>query len=126
MTPSYLSDLSLRSLSASRQGDDTEFLNMFRDFAKFLKEFNIVSLAIAFVMGSASTALVNSLVKDIVMPLLAPLLSGDEWRSAVLQLGPINLPYGSFLAELINFLILAFVVFFVATKLLKMESVPKK
>jgi large conductance mechanosensitive channel len=99
---------------------------MLRDFAKFLREFNIISLAIAFVMGSASTTLVNSLVEDIIMPLLSPLLSGDEWRAAVLELGAINLPYGSFIAELINFIILAFVVFVVATKVFKMESVPKK
>ncbi len=99
---------------------------MIRDFAKFLREFNIITMAIAFVMGTASTALVNSLVKDIVMPLLAPLLSGDEWRTAAWHFGPINLPYGSFIAELINFVILAFVVFVVATKLFKMDSIPKK
>lgn len=93
-----------------------------RDFKAFLKEYKIISLAIAFVMGQASTTLVNSLVKDLFMPLVSPLLSGSEWKTAVLTLGPVRLNYGSFLAELINFTILAFVVFIIAKILFKDEQ----
>ena len=93
---------------------------------KFLKEFNVVALAIAFILGMASTTLVKSLVDDIVMPVISPLLSGEGWRDAMLNIGPVHIAYGSFLAELLNFLILALVVFLVAKKLLKMEEVPKK
>jgi len=99
---------------------------MLKEFVKFLKEFNVVALAIGFVMGSASTNLVKSLVDDIVMPILSPILSGDGWKEATLDIGKVHMAYGSFLAELLNFLILALVIFFVAKKLLKMEEVPKK
>jgi large conductance mechanosensitive channel len=96
---------------------------MTKDFLAFLKEFNIISLASAFIMGAASTTLVGSLVKDIIMPILAPLLSSDSWREATLNLGPVHITYGSFLAELVNFVILAFVVFLIAKKILKLEKV---
>lgn len=99
---------------------------MVREFLDFLKEYNIVALAMAFVMGTASTTLVNSLVNDIVMPFFAPILSGGEWKTAMLNLGPIHVAYGSFLAQLINFAILALVVFFIAKKILKEEKVGKK
>lgn len=90
-----------------------------KEFLEFLKEYKIVSLAIAFVMGSASTALVNSLVKDILMPVIVPLVSAGPWRDAALVIGPVRLAYGSFFAELINFLVLAAVVFVVVKKIIK-------
>lgn len=99
---------------------------MFKEFLKFLKEFNVMALAIAFILGMASTALVKSLVDDIIMPILSPMLSGEGWQSATLNMGPVSIAYGSFLAELVNFVILALVVFLVAKKILKMEEIPKK
>lgn len=96
---------------------------LIREFVDFLKEYKIISLAMAFIMGSASTSLINSLVKDMVMPILTPLLSAKTWSDAVLTLGPIHVKYGSFLAELLNFTILALVVFFIAKKILKDEKV---
>ena len=99
---------------------------MLKEFAKFLKEFNVISLAVGFVMGTASTALVNSLVKDILMPIAAPLMSAESWKEAVLHIGPIAIAYGSFIAELFNFLILALIIFVVVKKLLKMEAGAKK
>lgn len=92
------------------------------EFISFLKEYNVISLSVAFVMGAASNGLVNSLVKDVFMPLIAPLLSADSWKEAMLRLGPISIAYGSFLAELMNFVILALIIFIVVKKILKMEK----
>jgi len=92
---------------------------LLKEFLTFIKEYNIVSLAAAIVMGTASTALVNSLVKDIFMPMIAPLLSSETWREAVFQIGPIALKYGSFIAEAINFTVVSFVVFLVVKKLIR-------
>lgn len=88
----------------------------------FLKEYKIASLAIAFIMGAASTDLVNSLVKDIIMPLLEPLMTSDSWQEATVQIGAISLRAGAFMAELFNFIILGLVIFIVAKKILKLES----
>ena len=99
---------------------------MLKDFRDFLKEYKIIGLAFAFIMGAASTSLINSLVKDIVMPIINPLLLGGDWKEATLSIGPIIIRWGSFLAELINFAILAFVVFVIAKKILKQDVGKKK
>ena len=99
---------------------------MFKEFAKFLKEFNVISLAVGFVMGTASTALVGSLVKDVLMPIAEPFMGSESWREAVWNIGPVHIAIGSFAAELFNFFILAIIIFIVAKKLLKMEVGAKK
>ena len=95
---------------------------MLKDFIVFLKEYNITSLAIAFAMGTATTGLVTSLVQDILMPLLSPLFLNESWKTAVLHLGPVVLNLGAFLGQLLNFLLIALVVFIVAKKVLKIEK----
>ncbi len=95
---------------------------MIREFLEFLKEYKVISFAIAFVMGSASTSLVNSFVKDVLMPIIAPLLSSKTWETAMLNIGPVSIAFGSFLAALLNFIILAFIVFILAKKLLEPEN----
>lgn len=98
---------------------------MFKEFVNFLREYKIFSLAVAFVMGTASTALVNSLVKDVVMPIIGPFLSTGFWREAVLDFGSAHVAIGSFLAELLNFLILAFIIFVIAKKIVKIDHKKK-
>ena len=97
-----------------------------REFLLFLKEYKVVSLAIAFVIGEASTSLVTSLVKDILLPIAAPLMSAETWKEAVFSIGPVTISYGSFLADLINFIILALIIFIVAKKVIKEENSSKK
>lgn len=92
------------------------------EFIAFIKEYNIVALAVAFVMGSASTTLVNSLVKDIFMPLISLLLPNGAWSEATFTIGSATVRYGAFLAELINFVVLALVVFFIIRKLMTLAS----
>lgn len=101
-------------------------IGMIKEFVQFLKEYKVVSLAVGFVMGAASTNLVNSLVKDILMPVAAPFLAAESWQTATLHIGPVKIVYGSFLAELLNFAILALIVFLIAKKILKMETDSKK
>ena len=95
---------------------------MIKEFLEFLKEYKVISFGIAFVMGTASTNLVNSFVKDVLMPIIAPLLSSQAWETAILKIGPVNIAYGSFLAALLNFIILAFLVFILVKKLLEPEN----
>ncbi len=92
---------------------------MLKQFIEFIKEYNVVALAIAFIMGTASTTLVQSFVNDILMPIIAPIFASESWKTATLNLGPIHMVYGSFLASLINFTIMALAVFIIARKLLK-------
>ena len=98
---------------------------LFREFVTFLKEYKVVSLAVAFVIGTASTNLVDSLVTNIILPLVAPLQAAETWDKAVFSFGPVTLTYGAFLDELINFIILALLVFLLARQLLKLEKTQK-
>ncbi|HTX86843.1 MAG TPA: MscL family protein [Candidatus Nanoarchaeia archaeon] len=99
---------------------------MLKEFIEFLKEFKVISLAVAFVLGAASTNLVSAFVKDIFMPIISPLLSSGSWQTATLNLGPIAIAYGAFLAEFLNFIILATVIFIVVKKIMKTEDAEKK
>jgi len=96
------------------------------EFKEFLKEYKVVGLAIGIIMGLASTALVKSIVDNIIMPIISPLLPAGGWREATFILGQVTIGWGAFLAELINFLIIAWVVFMVAKYLIREEKVTKK
>ena len=97
-----------------------------KEFLAFLREYKVFSLAVAFIIGEASTGLVNSLVRDILLPLAAPLISAETWKEAVFTLGPVTISYGAFVSDLLNFIILALIIFIVAKKIIKMEEEEKK
>jgi large conductance mechanosensitive channel len=97
-----------------------------QEFKEFLNEYKVVGLAIAFIMGAAATTLVQSLVNNIVMPIITPFIPGGAWQTATLALGPIVLGWGAFVGALINFILLALVVFLIAKFILKEEKVTKK
>jgi len=101
-------------------------MKQLKEFMDFLKEYKVIALAIAFIMGVAATALVKSLVDNIIMPIITPFIPGGGWKTAVLALGPIRLSWGAFLGEVINFVIIAFVIFMVAKIVMKEEKVTKK
>ncbi len=101
-------------------------MGVLSDFKDFLYEYKVIPLAIAFIMGIASTALIKSLVDNIVMPIITPFVPGGAWETATVSVGPVVLRWGVFLGELINFIIIAFVVFIIAKKVLKEEKVTKK
>jgi large conductance mechanosensitive channel len=96
------------------------------EFKDFLKEYKIIGLAIAFIIGVAATALIKSLVENVVMPIITPFIPGGAWREAFFNLGPIVIKWGAFMGELINFIIIALVIFMIAKLLLKEEKVTKK
>ncbi|MBI2146476.1 MscL family protein [Candidatus Woesearchaeota archaeon] len=95
------------------------------EFKEFLKEYKVLALAIAFVMGAASTAMIKSLVDQIIMPLVTPFVPGGAWKTAAFSWGPFVIGWGQFLGELINFIIIALVVFLIVKKLMKEESEKK-
>ncbi len=96
------------------------------EFKDFLYEYKVIPLAIAFIIGIASTALIKSFVDNVIMPIITPFIPGGAWRTATVDLGPIVISWGAFLGELINFTIIAFVVFIIAKKVLKEEKVEKR
>lgn len=92
-------------------------------FMQFIKEQNIVGLAIGLVLGTHAGALVNSLVNNVFMPPIGILLGSTKglrgWTIALGDTGA-EMALGAFLNDLINFIILAFVIYIVI-KLLKLD-----
>jgi large conductance mechanosensitive channel len=101
-------------------------MGIIKEFKEFLREYKVIGLAVAFIMAVAATALVTALVNDIIMPLVTPFVPGGEWKTAKLILGPFTFAWGDFVSALINFIIIAFVVFMIAKLVLKEEKVAKK
>ena len=99
---------------------------LMKEFLDFLKEYKVVALAIGFIMGIASTALIKSLVDNIIMPLLSPLISGGNWKTAVLTIWKFKIGWGAFLGELINFALIALIVFLIAKFIMREVKVAKK
>ncbi len=99
---------------------------LIKDFLGFLREYKVVSVALAFVMATASTALVNSFVKDILLPVASPMFSVASLREEIFAVGPVRIAYGSFLAEILNFIFLGFVVFLIAKKIFREDHAEKK
>ena len=102
-------------------------MGFIKEFKDFLNEYKVLALAIAFVIGVAITDLVQSLVKNIIMPLVAPLLSaaGSDWQTATFDIGPFHFGLGAFLGSVINFIIIAIVIFIIAKQVMKQEKVGK-
>lgn len=101
-------------------------MGMVSEFKEFLSEYKVMGLAVAFIMGAAVTTLVKSLVDNLIMPIVAVLLPNGDWQTAMLELGPVKLGIGPFLSALLNFVIIAWVVFVLAKMVLREEKVTKK
>ena len=99
---------------------------LIKEFVEFLKEYKVIALAIAFIIGVGATALIKSLVDNIVMPTITAFIPGGAWKTYILTLGPFNWGIGAFVGELVNFIIIAFVVFLMAKFIMGEEKVTKK
>lgn len=95
-------------------------------FIAFLKEYGIIGLAIAVIIGAAVSKLVSALVADIIMPIVTFFIPGGDWRSAKLVLGPIVLALGDFIGAVLDFIIIALVIYLLAKWVLREEKVGKK
>jgi len=96
------------------------------EFKEFLKEYKVMGLAVAFIIGAALTALTQALVNFIIMPIITPFIPGGGWKEATFAIGSIIISWGAFLAALINFIIIAFVVFMMVKYLFKEKKEDKK
>lgn len=83
----------------------------FIDFKNFAMKGNILDMAIGVVMGTAFTAIVNSLVKDVFTPIISALTGVANFENLNFKLGEAIINYGNFLNAIISFIIVAFSIF---------------
>jgi len=84
---------------------------MMNEFKEFIARGNVIDLAVGVVMGTAFSAIVTSLVNDIIMPLVGILIGGVDFAGLSVNIVDAKLMYGSFIQSVINFLIIAFCIF---------------
>jgi large conductance mechanosensitive channel len=107
---------------------------MIRGFKEFLVKNNVLALAVAVIVGGAVGKVVSSLAADIIMPLIGPAIPGGNWRTATIEFGKkigadgkevINtINVGTFFGNVVDFLIIAIVVYVITKMLLKEAPVP--
>ena len=99
---------------------------------KFIEEFkafalrgNVMDMAIGVIIGGAFTSIVTSLTENLINPILG-LFGGTDLSGFVLNLGGVELRYGAFITSIINFLIMAFVLFCLLKAVHKLTALGKK
>ena len=98
---------------------------MLKEFKEFITKGNVLDLAVAIVIGAAFTLVVNSLVKDVLMQIIAAIFGKPDFNTLTFKLGKGVILYGNFLTALVNFLIVAaamFVIIKVITSLQKLRK----
>ncbi len=84
-----------------------------KGFVDFVREQGVVGLAVGFILGGSIKEVVSSLVEDVINPLLGAVLGGvSGLEMAVFKVGSVEIMWGSFVATLIDFLVIATVVYF--------------
>ena len=97
-----------------------------RGFLEFIREQGVVGLAVGFIMGGAVSKVVSSLVSDIINPVLSIILgAAGNLNEATLRVGSVDMHWGKFVAVLIDFAVIAAVVYY-GVKLLGIDKLDKK
>ncbi len=88
---------------------------MFKEFREFIARGNVMDLAVGIIIGAAFTAIVNSMVEDLINPVIGLVVGGIDFSDMALRFGEgenaATIRYGAFITSVINFLIIAWVVF---------------
>jgi large conductance mechanosensitive channel len=94
-----------------------------KDFRNFLMKENFVALALAVVLGGAVGKVVQAVVDDFIMPVVGAITPSGDWEKATWDVGSMKFGVGNFLSVLINFVIIAFVVWRIS-KLFEKPAAP--
>lgn len=101
---------------------------MIKEFTAFLKQYGVIGLAIAVIIGGKLNDFITALVNGLLMPIIGRVTSvaGGDWRDWKPELLGIQFELGKVLGSSIDFIVVAFIVFWMAKKILREETVAKK
>lgn len=112
---------------------DNEKKGFVAEFKEFISQGNVIDMAVGIVIGSAFTAIVTSLVDDIIMPLIGYLIGGMNFEdfkvtlpAPIDALNPATINYGAFIQYVINFLLVALVIFCMIKGINKIRRKPEE
>ncbi len=95
---------------------------MLKEFKDFINKGNVMDMAVGIIIGTAFTAIVGSLVADLINPIIGIFMGGIDFAALSATVGSAELTYGNFIMALINFLIIAFLVFMLVRTVNKMKK----
>ena len=101
-----------RNGKRTNEGEDITMKKFFSEFKDFIAKGNVLDMAVGIIIGAAFKTIVDSLVGDIISPLLG-LIVNTDFSNLVLSIGDVPIRYGSFITAILNFLIMAFVLFLI-------------
>jgi len=102
-------------------------LSLFEEFKNFAFKGNVVDLAVGVIIGAAFGKIIDSLVKHVIMPLISVIMpSGSSYEKWIWVVNGKEVPFGLFLAEIVNFLIIALVLYIFIVKFLGLLMKSKK
>lgn len=81
------------------------------EFKSFIAKGNVIDLAVGVIIGSAFGKIVSSIVDDIIMPVIGVIIGGIDFSSLSVKVGEATITYGTFIQNVIDFLIIAFCIF---------------
>lgn len=90
---------------------NTRWEKLFKEFKEFISRGNVIDLAVGVIIGGAFTAIVTSLVDDVLTPVLGIIVGGLDFSGLSFTIGEAVIKYGAFIQAIINFLLVAFCVF---------------
>ncbi len=103
---------------------------MIKEFRDFIARGNVMDMAVGIIIGAAFTAIVKSLVNDLINPIIGLFTGGVDFSALGIRLGEGEdaavFAYGSFIMAVINFLIIAFVVFMLVKGVNRLKSLAEK
>ena len=94
---------------------------VWKEFKEFAFKGNLVDLAVAFVLGLAITAVVQSIVNDVIMPIIAAIVGKQSFEDLAFDIGDASITYGNLINALIYFLIVAWVLFLIVKAVNKLR-----
>jgi large conductance mechanosensitive channel len=97
---------------------------MLKEFRDFAMRGNVIDLAVGVIIGGAFGKIVASLVNDIIVPIIGVLLGGVSFSALSANVGEAQVNYGLFIQSVIDFLIIAFVIFLIIRTMNKMKKRP--
>ena len=95
---------------------------MLKEFRDFAMRGNVIDLAVAVIIGGAFGKIVASLVGDILMPLIGLLLGGINFADLAFTIGSAQVKYGAFIQNIIDFIVIAFVIFLMVRAMNRMKK----
>ena len=93
-----------------------------KEFKEFIAKGNVMAMAVGIIIGGAFTAIVNSLVADIITPILGMILGGTDFSALSITVGSAVLTYGNFIQAIITFFMTAITIFIIMREINKMNK----